>query len=161
MTRPQRPIDVSQSFCIDVGATNTPNAPAEAIGTRIGAAILDALQRMLTSQERQNQLLEELVKQMSLGQRQRNQELQQWRSAHPQLAVACREAAETLGKVQSDFLGQITEEVRENGEYLSDGEFMLQEFVDRFGPRLAHLNGVLQVLAQLGAPPQPEANSGE
>jgi len=30
-----------------------------------------------------------------------------------------------------------------------DGEFMLNEFVDRFGPRLAHLNGVLQVLSQL------------
>ena len=26
---------------------------------------------------------------------------------------------------------------------------MLNEFVDRFGPRLAHLNGVLQVLSQL------------
>jgi hypothetical protein len=25
------------------------------------------------------------------------------------------------------------------------------EFVDRVGPRLAHLNGVLQVLAQLGS----------
>jgi hypothetical protein len=30
---------------------------------------------------------------------------------------------------------------------------MLNEFVDRFGPRLAHLNGVLQVLSQLGATP--------
>jgi len=34
-----------------------------------------------------------------------------------------------------------------------DGEFMLNEFVDRFGPRLAHLNGVLQVLSQLSAAP--------
>ena len=32
-----------------------------------------------------------------------------------------------------------------------EGEYMLNEFVDRFGPRLAHLNGVLQVLAQLGS----------
>jgi hypothetical protein len=36
-----------------------------------------------------------------------------------------------------------------------DGEFMLNEFVDRFGPRLAHLNGVLQVLAQLSSAPNP------
>jgi hypothetical protein len=36
-----------------------------------------------------------------------------------------------------------------------DGEFMLNEFVDRFGPRLAHLNGVLQVLTQLGSTPNP------
>jgi hypothetical protein len=30
---------------------------------------------------------------------------------------------------------------------------MLTEFVDRFGPRLAHLNGLLTVVAQLGAQP--------
>ena len=29
---------------------------------------------------------------------------------------------------------------------------MLNEFVDRFGPRLAHLNGLLQVLSQLSGP---------
>jgi hypothetical protein len=28
---------------------------------------------------------------------------------------------------------------------------MLNEFVDRFGPRIAHLNGLLQVLSQLSA----------
>jgi hypothetical protein len=28
----------------------------------------------------------------------------------------------------------------------------LTEFVDRYGPRLAHLNGVLQMLAQLSTP---------
>ena len=34
------------------------------------------------------------------------------------------------------------------------------EFIDRYGPRLAHFNGVLQLFAQLGAPlPQPEASA--
>ena len=36
-----------------------------------------------------------------------------------------------------------------------DGDFLLNEFVDRFGPRLAHLNGVIQVLAQLSSTPNP------
>ena len=44
----------------------------------------------------------------------------------------------------------MTAEIQDNEEYLLEGEYMLNEFVDRFGPRLAHLNGVLQVLAQLG-----------
>jgi hypothetical protein len=35
-----------------------------------------------------------------------------------------------------------------------DGEFVLSEFVDRFGPRMAHLNGVLQVLAQISGTTQ-------
>ena len=45
----------------------------------------------------------------------------------------------------------LTTEVNDNADALADGEFMLTEFVDRFGPRLAHLNGVLQVLAQLSS----------
>jgi hypothetical protein len=32
---------------------------------------------------------------------------------------------------------------------------MLNEFVDRFGPRMAHLNSLLQVLSQLSAMPNP------
>ena len=35
------------------------------------------------------------------------------------------------------------------------GEFMLNEFVDRFGPRMAHLNGLLQVLSQLSSVASP------
>ena len=52
----------------------------------------------------------------------------------------------------------MTHEINENVDALMDGEFMLNEFVDRFGPRLAHLNGVLQILAQLSSIPNP-ANS--
>jgi hypothetical protein len=43
----------------------------------------------------------------------------------------------------------LTAEVAENEDSLLEGEYMLNEFVDRFGPRLAHLNGVLQVLSAL------------
>ena len=33
------------------------------------------------------------------------------------------------------------------------------EFIDRYGPRLAHLNGLLQVLCQLGSTPTPTTPS--
>jgi hypothetical protein len=45
----------------------------------------------------------------------------------------------------------LTTEVNENADVLMDGEFMLSEFVDRFGPRLAHLTGVLQMVAHLSS----------
>lgn len=89
---------------------------------------------------------------LSAAQKQRNQELGQWKSANPDLAQNCRAAAETLSRVQTEFLNTLTDEVNNNADVLLDGEFMLNEFVDRFGPRLAHLNGVLQVLAQLSGP---------
>ncbi len=49
----------------------------------------------------------------------------------------------------------LTAEVNANYENLMEGEFMLNEFIDRYGPRMAHLNGLLQVLSQLGATPSP------
>ena len=64
-------------------------------------------------------------------------------------------AAEALSQVQVEFLNTMTHEINENVDALMDGEFMLNEFVDRFGPRLAHLNGVLQMLAQLSSTPTP------
>ena len=49
------------------------------------------------------------------------------------------------------------EDAADNADDFSDSEYALGEFIDRYGPRLAHFNGVLQLFAQLGAPlPQPE-----
>ena len=86
---------------------------------------------------------------MASNQKQRAQELNQWKQANPQLADGCREAAETLSRVQVEYLDRMTEEINDAGDDLLDGEFLLNEFIDRYGPRLAHLNGVIQVLAQL------------
>ena len=134
---------------IDVSThTSSERRPNEA---RKSQEVTDILQQIVAAQDRQNELLEELIEQMGTAQRQRSAELAQWKQANPTLARQCREAAETLGKVQSSFLQAVAVEINENAEYLMEGDFMLNEFVDRFGPRLAHLNGVLQVLSQLSA----------
>lgn len=112
----------------------------------------ELLHQILAAADRQTELLEELVASTGAAQRQRNNELNQWRRANPHLAASCRNAAEALAHVQSEFLASLTEEIEENAEDLRDGEFVFNEFVDRYGPRLAHLNGVLQMLSQLSAP---------
>ena len=114
---------------------------------------ISLLRELVRAQDRQNELLEELVQQTSSVQRQRANELGQWKQANPQLAKRCREAAEALSTVQTEFLRSLTQEITDNAEGLMEGEFLLNEFVDRFGPRLAHLNGVLQVLSQLSSIP--------
>ncbi|MBN2579364.1 MAG: hypothetical protein JXB10_10265 [Pirellulales bacterium] len=113
------------------------------------------LREILSAQDRQNELLEELVSQLSAAGRQRSAELGQWKQANPKLARHCRLAAEALGKVQTEFLEAVTQEINANFDSLVEGEFMLNEFIDRFGPRMAHLNGLLQVLSQLSATPNP------
>src|SRR5262249_14421476 len=87
------------------------------------------LRQMLAGQDKQNELLEELVNQVSANQRQRQTELGQWKQANPRLARKCRAAAEALGKVQTEFLDSLTREIGENAENLMEGDFMLNEFV--------------------------------
>ncbi len=137
---------LSPMFRIDVSAETEPEQPqvSEEQSTD------DLLRQLVVGQRKQNQLLEQLAQQNMAMQQQRANELQQWKSANPDLSRACRQAAETLSRVQTRFLDNLTEEIQYNEENLVEGEFMMNEFVDRFGPRLAHLNGVLQVLAQLG-----------
>ena len=113
------------------------------------------LYQLVAGQDRQNELLEELVNLLGAAQKQRATELGQWKQANPHLSQNCRQAAESLSKVQTEFLDGLTDDINENFESLMDGEFMLNEFVDRFGPRMAHLNGLLQVLSQLSSTPNP------
>jgi hypothetical protein len=155
---PQDPHQVPPIFRIDVSADASANEQEN--GEDTGATLVALMRQFLAGQERQNQLLEELSTQMGAAQRQRATELGQWREANPELARQCRLAAETLSRVQTAFLESLTEEVADNEDCLLDGEFMMNEFVDRFGPRLAHLNGVLQVLSQLSSVAAP-ANSSQ
>ena len=150
MTREQRPA-TSLFTQVDISANAQPESPSQP--TSSGGQVTQILEQILVAQDRQNELLEEMMSQMNSAQRQRAAELNQWKQANPHLADTCRQAAETLSQVQSEFLHSLTTEVEENGEGMMDGEFMLTEFVDRFGPRLAHLNGVLQVLSQLSSSP--------
>lgn len=147
--RPRQPL-YSQ---IDV----TPNAypPAPQAGRGDVAEQTRLLRELVSAQDRQNELLEELVNQLGSAGKQRATELGQWKAANPHLARNCRIATEALGKVQTEFLESLTQEISTNYESLLDGEFMLNEFIDRFGPRMAHLNGLLQVLSQLSAMPNP------
>ena len=129
---PQSPSPLFTQVDITAAAPVSPARGGQAADEQVGL-----LRNILSAQDRQNELLEE---------------------ANPDLARACRTAAESLSRVQVEFLHSITREINENFDSLMDGEFMLNEFVDRFGPRMAHLNGLLQVLAQLSSTPAPGNN---
>ncbi len=136
---------VSPMFRIDVSPEAEPSQPLSS-----ERMMIELLRQLISGQQQQNRLIEELVQQNAAANKQRAHELQQWKDANPELAKSCHRAAEALSRVQTRFLDHLTEEIEDTQEHLVEGEFMLNEFVDRFGPRLAHLNGVLQVLAQLG-----------
>ncbi len=157
MSKDQQPHFFTQ---IDVATSNPKPVPQDQ-QSALGELCL-LMREMLAAQDRQNELLEELVEQQVAAHRQRVGELASWKKANPELAYFCKKAAERLGRIQTDYLNSITEEIQDNFETIRDSEFMFNDFVDRFGPRFAHLNGILQVLAQLGnapdgMPAQPKA----
>ncbi len=145
----QDPTQLSPMFRIDVSPEPS-TAAATPKSTDKEQLMLAFMRRMVALQEKQNELLDILVQHTAGLQKQRSLELQQWKDANPRLARSCRRAAEALSKIQVQFLDNLTQEVAENEESLNDADFMFSDFVDRYGPRLAHLNGVIQVLAQLG-----------
>jgi len=111
------------------------------------------LSELVSVQDRQTALLEELVSTIAHTQRRRIVELGLWKLSHPELAEYCKRAAKKLERIQADMLSSITEEIETNSDVLFDSEFGLNEFIDRFGTRFLQLNSLLQVLTQLGNAP--------
>jgi hypothetical protein len=145
---------------IDISAAGAAAAQPTAL-TGDSGETTRLLRDMVVLQHKTCELLTELLNQVSQQQRQRNAELKAWREANPELAVSCRHAAESLAKVHTEFLANVAREAFDNAEDYVDSEYALGEFIDRYGPRLAHFNGVLQLFGQLAAPPQQPGTTAE
>lgn len=150
------PSPFSPVFSINVSADATSPQAREQRPADLASTLIALTRQLVEVQHRQNQLIEQLLqvnKQVlqnaNQANNQRQNEITQWRNAHPELVRSCKAALETLSGVQTDFLQKMADEVEESKEDLADSEFIFSDFLDRYGPRMAHLNGVLQVLSHL------------
>ena len=121
--------------------------------TDLQTELPDLLRQLIAVQNKQNELLQEVVNQLTAAQRQRNIELAQWKRANPTLANSCKIAADCLGKLQTEFLTSLAYDVDDNFEDLQGNEYLLNEFFEKYGPRIIHLNTILQTLSVLGNAP--------
>lgn len=78
-------------------------------------------------------------------------ELEKWQQGHEAVLEHCKDSLSKLETVHASLMGELANYVEENHEHLVDGEFVLSDFVDRFGPKLAHLNTMLAILRPLAA----------
>jgi len=110
------------------------------------------LQRQSLELHRQQLDLSREAAQVNREQRARQvAELERWQSGHESVLEHCKESLGNLEQVHAALMGELANYVSENHENLVDGDFALTDFVDRFGPRLAHLNTMLAVLRPLAA----------
>jgi hypothetical protein len=120
---------------------------------------LDVQRQVLENQRQQLDLARETV-QISRDQRARQiAELERWQNSHDGVIDHCREALGQLETVHASLMGELASYVDEHHENLVEGDFALSDFVDRFGPRLAHLNTMLAVLRPLAAAQRKQDNS--
>ena len=119
-------------FQVDVSAD--PHVEPSSGQGSLGIEIAGLLRELVEGQQRQNELFAELTEQLSASQRQRAAELGQWKQANPELARGCRKAAEALSRVQAEFLQNLIDDITDRADVLMDSDFMLTEFVDRYGP---------------------------
>jgi chromosome segregation ATPase len=117
----------------------------------IQSQTLDVQRQILENQRQQLELAREAA-QIARDQRSRQiAELERWQSSHEGVIEDCRGALSQLETVHSALMAELARYVDENHENLVEGDFSLSDFVDRFGPRLAHLNTMLAVLRPLAA----------
>jgi hypothetical protein len=141
---------------IDVFPAFAPPQPVVSLPTVVGdhsTQLYGLLRELVSTQDRQTALLEELISSITNGQRRRLVELGLWKLSNPELAEYCKMAAKKLERIQTDLLSSITEEIESNADVLFDSEFGLNEFIDRYGTKFLQLNSLLQILTQLGNAP--------
>jgi hypothetical protein len=134
-------------------AVHSPNDPIVLLHLLVNLQnqTLDSLRQILEVQRQHLDLSREMV-QVSREQRSRQgAELERWQSGHEHVLDACRETLGRLEQVHASLMSDMANYVEENHENLLEGDFSLSDFVDRFGPRLAHLNTMLAVLRPLAA----------
>ena len=161
MSSRENPPQPPWTYRMEVSPTGQPTSPApgpnhdaitllHAIASLQSQAV-DAQRQILEMQRQQLELAREAA-QIARDQRARQiGELERWQNSHEAVIDHCKDALGKLEQVHAALMGEMAEYVDENHENLVAGDFALSDFVDRFGPRLAHLNTMLAVLRPLAA----------
>jgi len=118
---------------------------------------LELQRQMFELVRQQTEMLRETT-QVAREQRARQvADLERWQQCHAHVIEHCKESLGKLEQVHAALMSDLSAYIHDNHENLVEGDFALSDFVDRFGPRLAHLNTMLAVLRPLAAAAQRKA----
>jgi anti-sigma-K factor RskA len=86
--------------------------------------------------------------------------LARWREDFPELPQSCQEALPILERSYSALIAELADFLRQDGNSSLDTDFALQEFLDRYGMRLAQLGTILNLVAPLAEASQQIESQG-
>jgi hypothetical protein len=85
--------------------------------------------------------------------------LNRWREDFPELGSACRQAMPILERTYGRLISDLADHITMSGSEALDNEFSLQEFLDRYGVRLAQLGTILNLVAPLAEAGSPSESA--
>ncbi len=75
--------------------------------------------------------------------------LGRWRDDFPDLPDGAKDAIMVLERSYASMLAELVDHLRQNGSGALDTDFSMQEFLDRYGMRLAQLGTILNMIGPL------------
>jgi hypothetical protein len=85
--------------------------------------------------------------------------LARWREDFPELPESCQQALPVLERSYSALISELADYLRQDGTESLDTDFALQEFLDKYGMRLAQLGTILNLVAPLAEASQQQGES--
>jgi hypothetical protein len=143
------------NFQFDVAPPTPPPPPTP---SEPGAAQVELLRQLVEVQRQQLAYIQAISAAHDAGARWRAF-VNRWREDFPDLAGACREAVPILERTYGKLMAELTEHLRDQGGDALDNDFTLQEFLDKFGMRLAQLGTILNLVAPLAEAGSPSESS--
>ncbi len=144
------------NFQIDVSSA-VPAAPAEPPATSaVNSETVELLRQILEVQREQLAYQRTAVAAHDMTSRWKAF-LARWQHEFPSLAEGCRKALPHLERCYGQLIRDLTERLNDEEEPL-DNDFAVQDFLDRYGMRLAQLGTILNLvgpLAEAGPPSSP------
>ena len=141
-------------FQIDVSSTSLPRAADPSAPPPAPAETVDLLRQMLEVQREQLAYQKAALQAHDMAARWRSF-LSRWKEEFPGLSDACRKALPALERCYGQLIVELTVHLNDQGNDALDNDFALQEFLDRYGMRLAQLGTILNLvgpLADAGTP---------
>jgi hypothetical protein len=135
------------NFQIDVSSALPTTPPEPRAAPAAAPEVVDLLRQMLEVQREQLAYQRAAAAAHDMTARWRAF-LSRWQEDFPDLADSCRRAVPHLERCYGQLLRELTERLTEEDQGL-DNDFALQEFLDRFGMRLAQLGTILNLVAPL------------
>jgi hypothetical protein len=134
------------------------SAPADPPRVAPASETADLLRQILEIQREQLAFLRNSAAAHDSGSRWRSF-LARWRKDFPDLSDSCREAIVVLERSYGALIAELVRQLRQDGSDALDTEFALQEFLDRYGMKLAQLGTILNLIAPLAEAASPNESS--